>query len=126
MNSEAEQVLEVYRQHLNRWIDHTNLEEGVVPNVTREMFDEWDDPPKVVLDEVVMPGTIMSRRYLVMICSPFHDELGHIILSAIFQPDFADTYWVLDEVLAEVDTEVMSIFHAGKLEGLPPSADQKS
>ena len=109
-----EEVIRVYKDWLNAMIDR-NDDEGVIPHVTREMFDDFNDPPRTVLNQIVFKGSIYERLYLVMICSPYHDEGGPTILTAIFSLNDYDHAWVLEEVLAEFDTDFELIFHDEKL-----------
>lgn len=73
-----------HTEWLNAWHeDHGDvLENGAPVRVTRENYDEYDDPAKIL-------NWVFTDRLMVTIyANPYHDEGGPTILTAIFEHAF--------------------------------------
>jgi len=104
MDAQSEKMIEVYSGWLNR--HHAANEDD--HQVLRAHYDEWDDPPRVLLDTHLLTRTIYERRIITLICSPYHDEGGPAILTGFF-----DDEGTLRTMLCNFDTDDSVIFING-------------
>jgi len=103
---EAEKMIEVFSDFLNAHAAD-NREEYIVK---RSDYDEYDDPPKVLLDHIYAGDSI---RVISLYAHPFHDEGGPNFLTGFFRNWGPDDSWDLDELLQYFDTDYTVILHNG-------------
>ena len=115
MDAEHEKMIEVFTEWLNRW--HTeNDADGI--QLTREEYDLYDDPPRVLADNELQGQEI---RIITLYAHPYHDEGGPNFLTGFFswddgfryERDDEEPHWILDALVQYFDTDYNMIFRGG-------------
>lgn len=108
MDAQCEKMIEVYSE----WLNQHHAANGESFRVSRSNYDEYNDPPQLLLDsDKILSGSIYERRIITLICSPYHDEGGPAILTAFFDGNHLHT------MLQHFDTDDSIIFLNGRYDG---------
>jgi hypothetical protein len=109
MDAQAEKMIEVYTEWLNKWHEAENTDYLI----NREHYNEGGDLPRILFDEKLFPGLILERRVLCLYADPYKDEGGPAILTAFFAYVDDEEGWTLDTLMQYFDTEDRVIYING-------------
>ena len=115
MDDLSEKMLEVHTEWLNKHLEA----DGSKYRISRQRYDEYDDPPRLLEDFDILPGTIYQRRIVVLLANPFHEE--PTILTGFF-----DELGQLDTLMQYFDTDDSIIYQNRALSALPEGVDLAS
>lgn len=122
----VEAAIEKHMEFLNGWHKFNDEIDMVI---TRASYDEYDDPPEVLMDWTkTYSGGEDDMRMIVIKVNPYHDEGGPSVLTAFYKfwdPEFygwrdeegKENGWVLEDVVYEFDTLRGFCFQGGKVVG---------
>ncbi len=117
LDEQYEEVLTKFTEWLNLW--HADSDIPDETQVTRAMYDECDDPPRI-LSVDFHQGSLHKTKVVTIYANPYHDEGGPNVLTAFFDSWLErDDKWILADIIQDFDARRQYILNNGKFVNLP-------